>query len=116
MVYFEKGGPELELGENEIRAGLQHALDRLGPRNKVVAVPPDITRLHSQAGLITRLVWDYYGEHLTDVLPALGTHHPMTPGEIGRMFGGIPGTLFRVHDWRKDVVTLGEVPGEYVGE
>lgn len=104
------------LGEEEIRSGLQLALDRIGHRNKVVAVPPDMTRYHSQAGLITRMVWEYYGGKLTDVLPALGTHAPMTRGEIEMMYGEVPGSLFRVHDWRNDVVTLGEVPGGYVAE
>jgi hypothetical protein len=30
------------------------------------------------------------------------------------MFGETPRELFRVHDWRRDIVTLGEVPGEFV--
>ncbi len=32
------------------------------------------------------------------------------------MFKGVPKELFRVHDWRKDVVTVGTVPGEYISE
>ena len=40
----------------------------------------------------------------------------MTEPEIGTMFGGVPRDLFRVHDWRRDVVTLGEVPGEFLRE
>jgi nickel-dependent lactate racemase len=51
---------------------------------------------------------------MTDILPAIGTHAPMSPPEIQRMFGDVPESLFRVHDWRKDVVTLGEVPAEFV--
>ena len=106
----------MALDEKDVRSGLHQALDRIGDRNKVVAVPPDITRYHSQAGLITRMIWEYYREKLTDVLPALGTHSPMTPAEIALMYGDMPASLFRVHDWRNDVVTLGEVPGEYVEE
>jgi nickel-dependent lactate racemase len=53
---------------------------------------------------------------LTAVLPALGTHTPMTPEQIKEMFGEIPLDLFKVHDWRNDVVTLGTVPGEYMSE
>ena len=30
------------------------------------------------------------------------------------MFPGVPKRLFRVHDWRRDVVTIGEVPAEFV--
>jgi len=32
------------------------------------------------------------------------------------MFPGVPEDLFRVHDWRNDVVTAGVVPGEYISE
>jgi nickel-dependent lactate racemase len=80
----------------------------------VLAVPPDITRYHSKAGLLTEYAWEYYGERLRDVLPALGTHAAMTRREIARMFGAVPHELFRVHDWRKDVMTLGEVPASFV--
>ncbi len=32
------------------------------------------------------------------------------------MYGATPRSLFRIHDWRNDVVTLGEVPGEFMYE
>lgn len=88
----------------------------LGARRKVLAVPPDFTRMHSQSGRVTELAWNYYGDRLTDVLPALGTHRPMSDQEIAAMYGRTPRELFRVHDWRNDVVTLGEVPGEFMRE
>jgi len=116
MIYFEKGGKDLELSRDDIREGLNLALDRLGSRKKVLAVPPDITRAHSLAGPITEMAWDYFGENMTDILPALGTHAPMTPAEIKKMYGATPASLFRIHNWRTDVVTLGEVPGNYVQE
>jgi len=81
-----------------------------GPRQRVLVRPPDFTRVHSQAGRLTRLAYDYYGPRLTDVLPALGTHTPMTPGQIAEMFTGVPAELFRVHNWRTGVAKLGEVP------
>ncbi|MFO7670356.1 MAG: lactate racemase domain-containing protein [Bacteroidales bacterium] len=114
MIYFEAGGPQLELSHNDLNAGIKKALDRLGTRKRVLAIPPDITRYYSQAGLLTQFVYDYYGDRLTDVLPALGTHAPMSTPEIERMFGPVPISRFRVHDWRKDVVTLGEVPAAFV--
>jgi nickel-dependent lactate racemase len=40
----------------------------------------------------------------------------MTDQEIEKMFKEVPKELFRVHDWRKDVVTVGTVPGEYVSK
>ena len=62
----------------EIRAGLREALGKLGERKKVLAVPPDFTRFHSKAGELTEMAWEFYGDALSDVLPALGTHTPMT--------------------------------------
>ena len=53
------------------------ALDKLGERKRVLVVPPDITRLHSRAGDLTRYAWEYYGERLKAVLPAMGTHAAM---------------------------------------
>lgn len=99
-----------------MRTALHEALDKLGKRQKVLAIPPDYTRLHSKAGEITAHAWEYYGDKLTDILPALGTHVAMTPEEISDMFPKVPHDLFRVHDWRNDVVTLGVVPGDYIAE
>ena len=99
-----------------MKDGLYAALDALGPRKKVLAVPPDITRFHSQAGMLTELAWRYYGQNLTDILPAIGTHYPMTPREISTMYGRTPADLFRVHNWRDGLVTLGEVPGQFLAE
>lgn len=104
------------MSRDDIRKGLQQAFDKLGSRKKVLAIPPDITRAHSLAGPITEMAWEYYGDGMTDVLPALGTHAAMTPAEIKKMFGNTPESLFRIHNWRTDVVTLGEVPGTYVQE
>ncbi|HOK66594.1 MAG TPA: lactate racemase domain-containing protein [Anaerohalosphaeraceae bacterium] len=114
MLYYACGNPQEELTPEQMREGLLAALEQLGPRRKVLAVPPDITRLHSQAGLLTRMAWDYYGTALTDVLPAIGTHRPMTPEEIRRMYPGMPLSMFRVHDWRNGIVTMGKVPGAFV--
>jgi len=114
MIYFEAGGKQTELSHDDLKEGMNQALEKLGTKNRVLAIPPDITRFYSQAGLLTQFAWDYYGERLLDVLPALGTHAAMTPGEIERMFGTVPASLFRVHDWRNDVVTMGEVPAGYV--
>jgi nickel-dependent lactate racemase len=115
-LYFSTGSPTTVLDGEGLRAGLYQALDRLGPRKKVLALPPDFTRFHSLAGPLTRFVYDYYGDRLTDILPAIGTHTAMTPAQLHEMFPGVPHSLFRVHDWRNGINTLGEVPGEYVKE
>lgn len=113
-TYCSVGSPSTELGPAEVERLLTQALEQLGPRKKVLAIPPDFSRSHSQAGVLTEMAWRHYGDALTDVLPALGTHRPMTEPEMAAMFGSTPRSLFRVHDWRNDVVTLGEVPGEFM--
>ena len=115
-LFFAVGSPTAELSLTEAKAALFEALDKLGKRNKVLAVPPDFTRMHSLAGPLTEFVWNYYGDALADVLPALGTHKAMTDHEIQTMYGPTPRDLFRVHDWRNGIVTLGEVPGGFVRE
>jgi nickel-dependent lactate racemase len=113
-LFFAAGSPDTELSPAEYRAGLHEALTKLGERKKVLAVPPDFTRFHSKAGELTDMAWEFYGDKMTDVLPALGTHSPMNDEQIDTMYGKTPRKLFRVHDWRNDIVTLGEVPGEFI--
>ena len=114
MIYFKSGSPDTELSPEDMRKGLYNSLKLLGERKKVLVVPPDFTRFHSRAGELTRMSFDYFGDSLTDVLPALGSHTPMTDQEIDKMFPGVPKHLFRIHDWRDDIVTVGIVPGEFV--
>ena len=118
-LLFAMGSPETELSTEQIRAGLVEALAKLDVEKKrlrVLAVPPDFTRMHSMSGTLTEMAWEFYGDRLADVLPALGTHKAMSDAEIAAMFGATPRGLFRVHDWRNDIVTLGEVPGELMQE
>ena len=114
MLYYSRGNVDANLTSEDLNNGLCEALDKLGTRQKVLTLPPDITRFYSRAGQLTEFAWKYYGEKMTDILPALGTHYAMTDEEIDRMFGSIPHDLFRVHNWRDDVVTIGEVPSDYV--
>ncbi len=116
MLYFAYGSETTDLNPEDIKKALFETFEKMGKRSKVLAIPPDFTRYHSQAGLITSLIYEYYGKALTDVLPALGTHAPMTEKEIGKMFPGVPISLFREHNWRKDIITLGEVPPDFVNE
>ncbi|MCE5179937.1 MAG: lactate racemase domain-containing protein [Porphyromonadaceae bacterium] len=116
MIYYENGSAQTNLSKEDLKQGLYEALNRLGERQKILAVPPDYTRLPSRAGELTEMTWEYYGDRLTDILPALGTHTPMTVLQIDHMFGKTPKSLIRDHDWRNDVATLGEVPVEYIRE
>lgn len=114
MILFAEGSENKVFSEEDIKTALYSAFEKLGTKNKILALPPDFTRFHSRAGELTQLAYEYYQEKMTDVLPALGTHFAMSEREIDIMFGIIPKSLFRVHKWKKDLVTLGKVPGEFI--
>lgn len=87
--------------------------------HKVLLVPPDITRSHSGAGPLT----DLYYRELTKrgcevrVLPALGTHMPMSELELQQMYGvNIPPSAYLIHDFRRTITKVGIVPGAYIGQ
>ena len=113
-LYCAQGGPDRELTSTELRRFLFTALERCGPRNKVLAIPPDQTRTASRAGELTRYAWNYYGERFGAVLPALGTHKAMSADRIVAMFGDVPLGLFHAHNWREDVELIGTVPSEFI--
>jgi nickel-dependent lactate racemase len=115
-LYCAQGSVGSDFSPEQLRQLLEESLAKLGARNRVLAVPPDQSREHSRAGELTRFAWQYYGDRLKAVLPALGTHSPMRTEQIARMFGEVPQELFRVHNWRRDVETLGEVPAEFIHE
>ena len=115
-LYVATGSVDSDLSSQQLQQLLEEALEKLGTRSRVLAVPPDQSREHSRAGELTNFAWQYYGDRLKAVLPALGTHSPMRAEQIARMFGNVPQDLFRVHHWRTDVETLGEVPAEFIRE
>ena len=114
MLYYSKGSPETRFSELDLKDALESVFKQLGPKKKILILPPDITRYHSGAGIITGLIFQHCGSAVTDIMPALGTHASMSGGEIRRMFGNTPVSLFREHNWREDLVTLGEIPGKEV--
>ena len=116
MLYYSKGSEDTAMSSQDIKQGLFEALNKVGERKKVLAIPPDFTRFHSHAGEITEYSYEYYKEKMTDILPALGTHYPMTETEIKNMFGNTPLELFREHKWKEDIVTIGTVPKEFMEE
>jgi nickel-dependent lactate racemase len=113
-LFLEIGSEQSELSPADLKNGLSQALRALGPRDRVLAIPPDMTRFRSGAGGLTTSAYEFYGKKLAAVLPAVGTHAAMTSGPAAKMFPGIPFELFHAHNWRKDTVTLGEVPAEFV--
>ncbi|HNX85180.1 MAG TPA: lactate racemase domain-containing protein, partial [Bacteroidales bacterium] len=114
MVYYSETDSDRGLNRDKVRAALESILSNFSGRKRMLILPPDITRAHSGAGVITELLWEQLGERITDILPALGTHMPMEAAELSRMFGGTPHTLFREHRWRTDIEELGRVPASFV--
>ncbi|MBR4518524.1 MAG: DUF2088 domain-containing protein [Victivallales bacterium] len=105
------------LSPDEIRAALDEALAGRIVR-KALLLPPDYTRYHSNAGFITNYLYHKLVEQgaEVDVMPALGTHVAVTREQWLDMFGDIPYDKMLVHDWRNDVVKLGEVPASFLSE
>lgn len=117
MDLFLRAQTEDGLTQEEIRDALLQSLSGRDLR-KVLILPPDFTRFHSGAGFITNVYYHTLTENgvKVDILPALGTHEPMTSAQLSAMFGDIPQEVFRVHDWRRDVVKIGEIPGDFLAE
>ena len=83
---------------------------------KILVIPPDYTRFHSMAGRITNILYHFFAGRQVDILPALGSHAPVTEAEAAAMFGDVPYDRFLVHDWRHDVIRIGTVPADFVRE
>ena len=117
-TYVAHGGEDTVITSEEKRALLHEALLKLGgiPK-KILVIPPDITRLHSNAGELTRILyelWDSANGTTFDILPAIGTHAPMTEPQITEMYGDLPKATYHVHNWRTGLYHFGEVPSEFV--
>ncbi|MYA72379.1 DUF2088 domain-containing protein [Candidatus Poribacteria bacterium] len=119
-TYTARGGKDTVITSDEKRALLHEALLKLGgiPK-KILVIPPDITRLHSNAGELTQILyelWDTANGTTFDILPAIGTHAPMTKAQIAEMYGDLSKATYHVHNWRTGLYHFGEVPSELVQE
>ena len=73
-----KGKDEKGIRNEELFSALKESVKGKNLK-KVLLVPPDYTRLFSGAGTITSMYYDMLKDSCEiDVLPALGTHEPMT--------------------------------------
>lgn len=117
MEVFRTAKGDRGLSPEEIRSALLRSLEGRQLK-KVLIIPPDCSRFHSGGGFIT---CEYYKALLkrgveVDVMPALGTHDPLTPDQAAMMYPDIPCGKLIAHNWRTDVVKLGEVPGDYISK
>ena len=113
MILENKAG----LTDAEMKEALQKSLEGKNLK-KVLILPPDFTRMYSYAGRLTAMYYELLSPTCeVDIMPALGTHVPMTEEEWLAFFGeGVPFSKMIVHNWRTDVVKLGEVPASFVSE
>lgn len=85
--------------------------------DNILFLPPDNTRKPSGAGVITNILYHKLKNKANiTIMPATGTHDAMTEQKIKNMFGDIPPEVFVEHNWRKDTVNIGTIPGDYVDE
>ena len=117
MTWFSKTG---KLSREDVleltRKAAAAALEKICAKpQKVLLLPPDITRAHSGAGWITEEFYKIFSEYAdVHVIPTLGQHVPHTPEQNEWMFGSIPEEKIHAHDWRDGSKVIGEVPVEFV--
>lgn len=94
--------------------------ERLGIErlNRVLLLPPDITRAHAGVGWMTEFLYHHLTEAGADVhvIPTLGQHVPHTPEDNTWMFGSVPEEKIHAHDWKNGVTHLGTIEAEFVKE
>lgn len=84
---------------------------------RVLLLPPDITRMHSGAGRLTEMLYQLLAaEADVHVIPTLGQHEPHTPEQNRQMFGSIPNGRIHAHDWRNGCVEVGQISGRFMDE
>lgn len=113
------GGEERAISPQDLEAHLDAFIERkMRGVARLLILPPDITRLNSRAGEITAYLYKrLHGSIHIDIMPALGTHVPMTEFQCVRMFGDqVPAHRILPHRWRTDLKVLGELTAEEIGE
>ena len=102
------------ISDDELRKALEESIAG-NDFKRVLLIPPDATRAHSGAGKITNMYYSMLKSTCeVDVLPALGTHVAMNESKCLKMFGDIPYERFIAHNWRTDVIKVGEAPASFI--
>ena len=83
MEIFRRSQQAEGLTREELSAAVEASLQGRD-LHKVLILPPDFTRYHSNAGLLTNLYYHFLTDAgvQVDILPALGTHVPVTEEEM----------------------------------
>ena len=62
-IYTQKGGATAAISDAELRELVIATMEKSGREIKrLLLLPPDHTRLNSQAGRITEIIWELYGD------------------------------------------------------
>ncbi len=118
MKIISDGNAERIISKQELHAHLDTFVEKYKNIKRLLLLPPDITRLNSRAGEITAYLFNKFKDSCyIRIMPALGTHFPMTEEECHKMFGKeIPYEYYLPHDWRNDLIQLGQLDGKFISE
>ncbi|MBI9107541.1 MAG: DUF2088 domain-containing protein [Spirochaetales bacterium] len=115
MLYYEESTEKGSLDEAAIESILKNLIDKISNEKlikRVLILPPDFTRFHSRAGLITQLLYEILQDKIKMILPALGTHYPMSVEQKTEMFKNVPLGIIKDHNHKTDVIELGRISRE----
>lgn len=115
LYYTDRAGISLD----KVASMCDELLAQYTGLKKVLIVPPDYTRCYSFAGEITKILYPRLKAMGAEVkvMPALGTHMPLSPEEKQKFFGDVvPDEDILIHRWQYDTTVLGKVPQEVVAE
>lgn len=109
---------EKGISPEQLEAQIDRLLEQWPGVKKVLIIPPDYTRCYSYAGEITQILYRKLSPGaVVHVMPALGTHMPLSDEEHDKFFGDtVPKDAIIVHHWQTDTVRLGFVPAEVCSE
>lgn len=116
---LKKASGDNGISDSEILTALKQSIGENDLKlKKVLLLPPDLTRMHSGAGKITAMYYNMLKDSCkVYIMPALGTHDPMNADECREFFGeDVPMDCIVAHNWRNDIVKIGEIPGEFVSK
>ncbi|MCH2206383.1 MAG: lactate racemase domain-containing protein [Lentisphaerales bacterium] len=119
MKKIADGAAERIVSSADLEAHIDNFLaSHEGKLERLLLLPPDHTRLNSRAGEITAYIYNKLKDACTiNIMPALGTHFPMTKEQCHMMFGdSIPYDAYMPHDWRNALIDLGEIPPSRIEE
>ena len=93
MIYAEKS--EAALADHEWKRILETWISQVKQREKILILPPDITRCYSYAGKITAYLYEKLsGECKVRIMPAVGDTPADDERRENQIFRSNPGCVF----------------------